>query len=142
MTLVVATPELRRDLDLAGLGVGLLTFDDLLGWSGPSPTWSEPDPQGPIAVVFTSGTTSRPKGVVHSLDTLRAGARNMAEALALTEQDVAFLSTPVGSPTVSPSRTQHRAGPTSDSNRPSSGPSAVCSRTVSGPAPRFSSWLR
>jgi acyl-CoA synthetase (AMP-forming)/AMP-acid ligase II len=47
--------------------------------------------------VFTSGTTSRPKGVVHSLDTLRAGARNMAEAVQMTADDVAFLSTPLAS---------------------------------------------
>ncbi|MFJ3779743.1 AMP-binding protein [Streptomyces sp. NPDC090075] len=93
--LVVTTPALAERLDLAGLNVDVVDFDTLVTWPDVSSDWTEPDPAAPAAVVFTSGTTSRPKAVVHSLHTLRAGARNMADALRLTEDDVAFLSTPL-----------------------------------------------
>ena len=95
--LVVTSPELAQRLNLAATGVPVRFFDDLLAWSVPSREWAEPDPQRPIAVVFTSGTTSRPKAVVHCLDTLRSGARNMADSLQLTSEDIAYLSTPVAS---------------------------------------------
>lgn len=97
VALILAPRELAEILGLAGLGVDIAFFDDLLEWPAAHSGWAEPDAQGPAAVVFTSGTTSRPKAVVHSLDTLRAGARNMAEALVLTAADVAFLSTPIAS---------------------------------------------
>jgi acyl-CoA synthetase (AMP-forming)/AMP-acid ligase II len=97
VTLVVTTPDLAERLDLSGVGVELLTFEEMLAEREPARDWTEPDPRRPIAVVFTSGTTSRPKGVVHSLNTLRSGARNMADVLQLTDRDVAFLSTPLAS---------------------------------------------
>jgi acyl-CoA synthetase (AMP-forming)/AMP-acid ligase II len=97
VTAVVSSPELLSGLDIEALGVPTITFDDLLAWPTPVLDWAEPDPTRPIAAVFTSGTTSRPKGVVHSLNTLRSGARNMAEALEVTDQDAAFLSTPLAS---------------------------------------------
>jgi acyl-CoA synthetase (AMP-forming)/AMP-acid ligase II len=93
--LIVTTPELAERLDLAGLNVDVVDFDTLVCEPDSCSDWAEPDPAGPAAIVFTSGTTSRPKGVVHSLHTLRAGARNMADALELTGRDVAFLSTPL-----------------------------------------------
>jgi acyl-CoA synthetase (AMP-forming)/AMP-acid ligase II len=97
VNLVVSTPELARQLALDDLDVPFLSFDDLLEWPTPCPDWNEPDPGRPIVVVFTSGTTNRPKSVVHSLNTLRSGARNMADALELTDRDVGFLATPVAS---------------------------------------------
>jgi hypothetical protein len=45
-------------------------------------TWSDPDRDEPRVILFTSGTTSRPKGVLHSLNTLTAGARNMVRVTA------------------------------------------------------------
>lgn len=59
--------------------------------------WSEPDRDEPRVVLFTSGTTSRPKAVVHSLNTLTAGARNMARITAADERSVIFLVSPVTS---------------------------------------------
>lgn len=49
-------------------------------------------PGAPLAIVFTSGTTARPKAVVHSDASLGAALRIMQEHLVLDPQDVVFTS--------------------------------------------------
>jgi acyl-CoA synthetase (AMP-forming)/AMP-acid ligase II len=53
----------------------------------------------PALVIFTSGTTSRPKGVVHSLNTMLAATRNFIGPPALTESDNIFMISPLASVT-------------------------------------------
>ena len=55
------------------------------------------DRDQPAVVLFTSGTTSRPKGVVHSLNTLTAGARNMAQTTEAGPDSVIYLISPLTS---------------------------------------------
>ena len=55
---------------------------DTVGGAGPGPAASSPtapgrDPDEPSMVIFTSGTTSRPKGVVHSLNTMLVGVAQL-----------------------------------------------------------------
>ncbi len=47
------------------------------------------------AVLFTSGTESRAKGVVHSHNTILFGERAMAQALEIGADDVAFMASPI-----------------------------------------------
>lgn len=68
--------------------------------AGPGPS---PSPPGPAAdhlalIVFTSGTTCRPKAVVHSQDRLARRAELFAGEAGLTAADVAFVAAPVGRP--------------------------------------------
>ena len=57
------------------------------------------DPDEPSLVIFTSGTTSRPKGVVHSLNTVLVATRNYIDAARLTAADNLFVISPLASVT-------------------------------------------
>jgi acyl-CoA synthetase (AMP-forming)/AMP-acid ligase II len=52
---------------------------------------------GSEVVVFTSGTSSRPKAVVHTMRSLVAGVRNMTYLLSFSPSDAAFLVSPLAS---------------------------------------------
>jgi cyclohexanecarboxylate-CoA ligase len=49
----------------------------------------------PVLLLYTSGTESRPKGVVHTHDTLVYECASIAELYAVTEDDVVFMPSPV-----------------------------------------------
>lgn len=67
--------------------------------AAPKPSPVARDPDEPSTVIFTSGTTSRPKGVVHSLNTLLAATRNFIDPAALTADDNIFMISPLASVT-------------------------------------------
>ena len=58
---------------------------------------SELDRDAPATVLLTSGTTKRPKAVVHSLNTLTAGAANMARITGADDTTRLFLVSPLTS---------------------------------------------
>jgi acyl-CoA synthetase (AMP-forming)/AMP-acid ligase II len=110
------TTDVRHALDVLGEGAGVVVpsgeRDRLLGGAvaaidlepfadvpatAPAAMWPEPVRDAPVVVLFTSGTTSRPKGVLHSLDTLTAGAANMARITEADETTVLFLVSPLTS---------------------------------------------
>lgn len=53
----------------------------------------------PCVVLYTSGTTSRPKGVIHSLSTLAKASTNYIAAAGLAADDRIFLISPLASVT-------------------------------------------
>ena len=54
-----------------------------------------PNADDPFLIVYTSGTTSRPKGCVHTFNTYCAGARSMSKAIGYTENDIQFGPSPI-----------------------------------------------
>lgn len=53
------------------------------------------DPDNGFLIVYTSGTTSRPKGCYHTLNTIRSTALAMARAFRYTADDVQFGPSPI-----------------------------------------------
>ncbi|MFC8178764.1 AMP-binding protein [Rhodococcus sp. NPDC057297] len=52
-------------------------------------------PDDPFVIVYTSGTTSRPKGCLHTFNTYASGARSLTIAFGHTENDVQFGPSPI-----------------------------------------------
>lgn len=96
---VVPESERSRLTDTSGSTpvIAVEELVDLVRPSGQAWAGSEPDRQGSAVVLFTSGTTSRPKAVVHSLNTLTAGAHHMALTTGADENSVLYLVSPVAS---------------------------------------------
>lgn len=90
-------PVIAHLAELHRLGVVGIDLKSLMAAPAASPAWSEPDRDRPAVVLFTSGTTSRPKGVIHSLNTLTAGARNMALLSSAASTSRAYLVSPLTS---------------------------------------------
>lgn len=98
-TVIVPEKERGRLLDgLAGVEAMPLELFDQAERADPScVSWSEPDRDAPAVVLLTSGTTGRPKAAIHSVNTLTAGARNMACITGADSESVAFLVSPLSS---------------------------------------------
>ena len=96
---VVLAPESLLPTDDRSEERWLLT--DAIGGADPVPGGRAPgrDPDEPSVVIFTSGTTSRPKGVVHSLNTMLAATRNFVVPAALGADDNIFMISPLASVT-------------------------------------------
>jgi acyl-CoA synthetase (AMP-forming)/AMP-acid ligase II len=70
-------------------------FDALLAESPPLRSVLKVDPNAVKLLLYTSGTTGRPKGVLHSHNTFHADSIKMQPAMQLSEDDVTFCPSPV-----------------------------------------------
>ena len=78
----------------AELPAGAFPFNDLLG-DGDSFETRPADPMLPVGVQYTSGTTSRPKGVVWTHANALWGARIGSQQMKMTEDDVHLVYLPL-----------------------------------------------
>ena len=94
------TPAIENVIVVRGTATGDdLSYDDLIAGDD-VPTDEElgpvPHPDAAHAVIYTSGTESRPKGCQHTFATMSFTARRLAiDVFALTEDDVMFMPTPI-----------------------------------------------
>jgi cyclohexanecarboxylate-CoA ligase/acyl-CoA synthetase len=94
------TPSLEQVIIVRGTPTGgSLSFEQLLAGDG-RPSDDElgapPSPDDLHAIVYTSGTESRPKGCQHTFGTLSYTANALADLVfGLTEDDIMFMPTPI-----------------------------------------------
>jgi acyl-CoA synthetase (AMP-forming)/AMP-acid ligase II len=85
-------------LDDEGGDSGATAFESVLerGREAPAPDAEGMAPDDLSLVQFTSGTTGRPKGGMHTENTLLASQRGQVELLGLDGEDVVFTPSPIG----------------------------------------------
>ncbi|MHA6797471.1 AMP-binding protein (plasmid) [Pseudonocardia bannensis] len=101
---VAMIDRIRDDLpDLAevvvvgeGQNAGTRPFDELLTAEPLVSSAADRDPNDICLLLYTSGTTSTPKGAMHSHNTLDYENRSIVEFFSLTDADVIFMPSPVG----------------------------------------------
>lgn len=88
-------PDLEHVLVCRSSGAsGLPPFDQLIDGSG-KPHAVARSADDPMLLLFTSGTTARPKGAVHTHNTLDYENRSMIDTFGMTGEDVVFMPSPV-----------------------------------------------
>lgn len=94
LEILVARPDdaARAIANEAGSGVDLL---DDVRTDAAADLPAQPSADDPFLIVYTSGTTSRPKGCVHTFNTYCSGARTLTKAFGYTEDDVQFGPSPI-----------------------------------------------
>jgi cyclohexanecarboxylate-CoA ligase len=98
LTIVVARPDSAAQ-DVADTDADVFTLQDLEADTDDDSARQEigdpPGPDEPFVIVYTSGTTSRPKGCVHTFNTYCAGSRALVGPFGYTEADVQFGPSPI-----------------------------------------------
>ncbi len=87
--------ELQEIVVLRGTAPGCTAWDDLLAVPPLPAGTAGPDPDVVKLVMYTSGTTGRPKGVLHSHNTIQAELRAVIAFSGIDADDVVFMPSPV-----------------------------------------------
>jgi cyclohexanecarboxylate-CoA ligase len=97
LEIVVARPDPAAEATTSGADPTVLSLDSLRanGIPGVADLPAAPGADDPFVVVYTSGTTSRPKGCAHTFNTYCSGARSLSIAFGYTESDVQFGPSPI-----------------------------------------------
>ncbi|SNT12224.1 AMP-binding protein [Rhodococcoides kyotonense] len=93
----VRAPEDKRS-ELAERGIDVLedlVVQDISSANIDAELDTRVHPDDPFVIVYTSGTTSRPKGCLHTFNSYASGARALTVAFGHTENDVQFGPSPI-----------------------------------------------
>jgi acyl-CoA synthetase (AMP-forming)/AMP-acid ligase II len=90
-----AAPPGARIVVVAGAANGVPSLDDLIARQSEAPLESRPTEDDPSTLLYTSGTTGSPKGVLMSQRTSGASGEHFIEALRIDENDTLLAVTPL-----------------------------------------------
>src|SRR5262245_42607154 len=89
-------PALRDVVVVRGRSAGCRTYDELLALaSDGAPQRGRADPNAVKLVLYTSGTTGNPKGVLHSHNTIMAEVNAVIGYWGIRDRDVVLMPSPV-----------------------------------------------
>jgi len=74
-----------------------IALEGLFAWdaAGPDELGAAAGPDEPFVIVFSSGTTARPKGCLHTFNTFGCGSRQLARAFGYSCDDIQFNPSPI-----------------------------------------------
>ncbi len=95
-----SAPGLQHVISIRGSErSGVLRFEDLIAGTGvpdPSLLGEPPSADAPHCIIYTSGTESRPKGCLHTLNTITFTVHALGgEVMAMGPGDVMFMPSPI-----------------------------------------------
>ncbi len=92
-------PELPAIKQLLGIGAALQVTDSFAAWTSGHPATPAPEvditPDMVAELMYTSGTTGEPKGVMRSHRNVRAASRNASRGFGYTGSDVIAIAMPL-----------------------------------------------
>jgi long-chain acyl-CoA synthetase len=91
---LLAPPEVEARLEASGPRAFVEHEEELDGNAEPAADLIERDDADPAVLLFTSGTSGKPKGAILTHGSLHAAARNAADALELGPRDVVLGAAP------------------------------------------------
>lgn len=98
LTIIVTRPD-PAAAAIAGADANVFTLNELEADTDDANARKElsnpPGPDDPFVIVYTSGTTSRSKGCVHTFNTYCSGSRALIAPFGYSESDVQFGPSPV-----------------------------------------------
>lgn len=85
--------HLREVIAVRGTRLDQTPFEDVTAFA--SYAGEPPSADQPFGIVFTSGTTSSPKGCLHTSNTITFSGRVTGESMGMTSDDVVFMPSPI-----------------------------------------------
>jgi acyl-CoA synthetase (AMP-forming)/AMP-acid ligase II len=94
--IMAAAPTLRRHTVVPDPEASAEAFSEMLGAYSPDPVDITVDAEDVSELMFSSGTESQPKAIMHTECTTNFSVRRAAQMLGLRDEDIVWMPSPIG----------------------------------------------